>query len=155
VPRGFAWHWRRGWQCREQIRSDRFLVINGDDLFGAADLANSRHVGWRDRARGAEPKNSASCPEPMARWKSCWKTRPPPPQLANTGAYLFPREVFELEIGLSPLGEYEITDYRQPARGETGVPCRAFDVLVSERPPKRLERGSKENGSCRKCWTAR
>src|SRR5947207_2157972 len=35
----------------------------------------------------------------------------PPPQLANTGAYVFPREVFEIEIGLSPRGEYEITDY--------------------------------------------
>ena len=25
--------------CREQVRSDRFLVLNGDDLYGAADLA--------------------------------------------------------------------------------------------------------------------
>jgi dTDP-glucose pyrophosphorylase len=32
-------------------------------------------------------------------------------QLANTGAYLFPREVFEAEPGLSARGEYEITDY--------------------------------------------
>ena len=35
----------------------------------------------------------------------------PPPQLANTGAYAFPRSVFDFEIGLSPRGEYEITDY--------------------------------------------
>src|SRR5581483_2516670 len=26
-------------QCRPFLRSDRFLVLNGDDLFGAADLA--------------------------------------------------------------------------------------------------------------------
>src|SRR5437870_4008926 len=26
-------------KCREYIRSDKFLVINGDDLFGAADFA--------------------------------------------------------------------------------------------------------------------
>src|SRR5271165_2243191 len=26
-------------KCREQIRSEKFLVINGDDLFGAADFA--------------------------------------------------------------------------------------------------------------------
>src|SRR5262249_54340968 len=25
--------------CREQLRSERFLVMNGDDLYGAADLA--------------------------------------------------------------------------------------------------------------------
>ena len=35
----------------------------------------------------------------------------PGPRLANTGAYVFPREVFDIEIGLSPRGEYEITDY--------------------------------------------
>ena len=33
------------------------------------------------------------------------------PRLANTGAYLFPREVFDIQIGPSPRGEYEITDY--------------------------------------------
>ena len=31
--------------------------------------------------------------------------------LANTGAYLFPRTVFDIELTLSPRGEYEITDY--------------------------------------------
>ena len=34
----------------------------------------------------------------------------PAPQLANIGAYLFPREVFDLTLPLSPRGEYEITD---------------------------------------------
>jgi dTDP-glucose pyrophosphorylase len=32
-------------------------------------------------------------------------------QLANTGAYLFPRSVFETDLKLSARGEYEITDY--------------------------------------------
>ena len=35
----------------------------------------------------------------------------PGPRLANTGAYVFPRNVFDIQIGLSPRGEYEITDY--------------------------------------------
>src|SRR5438067_12203148 len=35
-PRGTGDALRR---CRDSIRSDRFLVLNGDDLFGAADLA--------------------------------------------------------------------------------------------------------------------
>src|SRR6202166_4811089 len=35
-PRGTGDALRR---CREHIRSNQFLVINGDDLFGAADLA--------------------------------------------------------------------------------------------------------------------
>src|SRR5438874_206967 len=32
-------------------------------------------------------------------------------RLANTGAYLFPRDVFTTELTLSARGEYEITDY--------------------------------------------
>src|SRR5215831_15425464 len=35
-PRGTGDALRR---CRDQVESDRFLVLNGDDLFGAADLA--------------------------------------------------------------------------------------------------------------------
>ena len=31
-------------------------------------------------------------------------------QLANIGAYLFPRSAFEIDLPLSPRGEYEITD---------------------------------------------
>ncbi len=27
------------WSCREHVQSDRFLVLNGDDLYAAADLA--------------------------------------------------------------------------------------------------------------------
>lgn len=34
-----------------------------------------------------------------------------PPQLANAGAYVFPRDVFGIELTLSTRGEYEITDY--------------------------------------------
>jgi bifunctional UDP-N-acetylglucosamine pyrophosphorylase/glucosamine-1-phosphate N-acetyltransferase len=43
-------------------------------------------------------------------------------RLANTGAYVFPRSVFDIELKLSPRGEYEITDYvtnlasRQPVQ---------------------------------------
>ena len=33
------------------------------------------------------------------------------PLLANTGAYLLPRHVFDIPLNLSPRGEYEITDY--------------------------------------------
>src|SRR4051812_37303114 len=36
-PRGTGDALRR---CREQVQSDRFLVLNGDDLYGAADLAD-------------------------------------------------------------------------------------------------------------------
>jgi len=32
-------------------------------------------------------------------------------QLANTGAYVFPRDVFDIPLTLSPRGEYEVTQY--------------------------------------------
>ena len=47
-------------------------------------------------------------------------------QLANTGAYVFPRSVLELEIRLSPRGEYEITDYVSQLAA-----CEPFHVVRS------------------------
>jgi bifunctional UDP-N-acetylglucosamine pyrophosphorylase/glucosamine-1-phosphate N-acetyltransferase len=96
------------------VRSERFLVLNGDDLFGAADLAElaSRPAGLiatevqEPRKFGIVFLKPDSTLERLVE-----KPDLPPPQLANTGAYLFPRPVFDLEIGLSPRGEYEITDY--------------------------------------------
>ena len=110
-PRGTGDALRR---CREQIRSDKFLVINGDDLFGAADLADlaSRPAGVLV-TEVQEPKRFGIAflkPDGTLE-KLVEKPDLPPPQLANTGAYAFPREVFRIEIGLSPRGEYEITDY--------------------------------------------
>jgi NDP-sugar pyrophosphorylase family protein len=100
--------------CRAFIQSERVLVMNGDDLFGAADLANL-----------------ANCPagllvhevdEPRKFGIAFLKTdgtleklveKPPLDgrQLANTGAYVFPRAIFDSDLKLSARGEYEITDY--------------------------------------------
>jgi NDP-sugar pyrophosphorylase family protein len=101
-------------QCRQQLHSDHFLVLNGDDLFGARDL----------RALAEKPAGVLvhTVDEPrrfgIAFLKpdgTLEKLVEKPPldgvQLANTGAYVFPREVFNLEIQLSARGEYEITDY--------------------------------------------
>ena len=101
-------------KCREQIRSDRFLVINGDDLFGAHDFAKlAEYPAGVIVTEVQEPKKFGIAflkPDGTLE-KLVEKPDLPPPQLANTGAYLFPREVFQLEIGLSKRGEYEITDY--------------------------------------------
>ena len=100
--------------CQPHIRSDHFLVLNGDDLFGAADLARLAqcpagvlvHSVDEPRCFGIaflKPDGSLE--------KLVEKPDLPGPRLANTGAYVFPREVFDIEIGLSPRGEYEIMDY--------------------------------------------
>jgi NDP-sugar pyrophosphorylase family protein len=110
-PRGTGDALRR---CRAQVRSDRFLVLNGDDLFGAADLADlaSRPAGVLVAEVDEPRKFGIAFLKPDGTLERLVeKPDLAPPQLANTGAYVFPRSVFELEIGLSPRGEYEITDY--------------------------------------------
>jgi NDP-sugar pyrophosphorylase family protein len=100
--------------CRERIRSDRFLVVNGDDLYGAADLAElaRRPAGVLVHAVD-EPRRFgiAFLHEDGTLDRLVEKPDLNGPALANTGAYLFPRRVHDIEIGLSPRGEYEITDY--------------------------------------------
>lgn len=110
-PRGTGDALRR---CREHVRSDRLLVINGDDLYGAADLAALAscpagvlvHPVSEPRRFGIAFLRPDGTLERLVEKPDLGGTR-----LANTGAYVFPRNVFEIELQLSPRGEYEITDY--------------------------------------------
>jgi NDP-sugar pyrophosphorylase family protein len=100
--------------CREQLGSDRFLVVNGDDLYGTADLAalcrcpagllvqmvnEPRRFGIAFLKPDGTLDRLVEKPNLDGRFP------------ANTGAYLFPRQVFDIELKLSARGEYEITDY--------------------------------------------
>ncbi|HEV3256256.1 MAG TPA: nucleotidyltransferase family protein [Gemmataceae bacterium] len=100
--------------CRPQLCSDHFLVLNGDDLYGAADLAvladcpagllvqpvdEPRRFGIAFLRPDGRLDRLVEKPDLDGR------------RLANTGAYVFPREVFAIELKLSARGEYEITDY--------------------------------------------
>jgi NDP-sugar pyrophosphorylase family protein len=110
-PRGTGDALRR---CRDAIRSDRFLVLNGDDLFGAADLAALAETPAGVLcATVDEPRKFgiAFLKADGTLEKLVEKPNLDGPLLANTGAYLFPRSVFNIELRLSPRGEYEITDY--------------------------------------------
>ncbi len=112
TPRGTGDALRK---CQAHIRSERFLVLNGDDLFGAADLAKLAECpgGGVIVQEVNEPKRFgiAYLKADGTLEKLVEKPDLLPPQLANTGAYAFPRSVFRFEIGLSPRNEYEITDY--------------------------------------------
>ena len=111
VPRGTGDAFRI---CRDRLRSDRFLVLNGDDLYGAADLADlaSRPAGLlvhpvdEPRRFGIVFRKPDGSLEKLVE-KPDLDGR----QLANTGAYVFPADVFETELTVSARGEYEITDY--------------------------------------------
>jgi NDP-sugar pyrophosphorylase family protein len=121
-PRGTGDALRR---CREALRSERFLALNGDDLYGAADLAELAaceagllvHPVDEPRRFGIAFARKDGTLERLVEKPDLEGVYP-----ANTGAYVLPREVFDLEIPLSPRGEYEITDYvsqlaqRRPVR---------------------------------------
>ena len=100
--------------CRDHLRSESFLTLNGDDLYGAADLAAlaRRPAGVlvqavdRPRQFGIAFLKSDGTLERLVE-KPDFDGR----RLANTGAYVFPLQVFQIELKLSARGEYEITDY--------------------------------------------
>jgi NDP-sugar pyrophosphorylase family protein len=100
--------------CRGRLRSERFLVLNGDDLYGAADLAALAacpagllvHPVDEPRRFGI-----AFLREDGSLEKLVEKADVPGPRQANTGAYLFPADVFDTQLKVSARGEYEITDY--------------------------------------------
>jgi bifunctional UDP-N-acetylglucosamine pyrophosphorylase/glucosamine-1-phosphate N-acetyltransferase len=99
--------------CKGAVRSDRVMVLNGDDLMGRADLARLAAVPMGILARPvANPKEYGIIfRNPDGSLKELIeKPDLPGPQLANIGAYLFPRSVFDLTLTESPRGEYEITE---------------------------------------------
>jgi bifunctional UDP-N-acetylglucosamine pyrophosphorylase/glucosamine-1-phosphate N-acetyltransferase len=100
--------------CREAIRSDTVMVLNGDDLIGRADLARLAAVPLGILAHPVDvPENYGilfSRPDGTLERIVEKPKGLPPPQLANVGGYVFPRTVFDLTLPLSPRGEYEITD---------------------------------------------
>jgi NDP-sugar pyrophosphorylase family protein len=100
--------------CKSAVNSDRVMVLNGDDLMGRADLARLAAVPMGILARPVQEPESfgilfrkpdGSLEKVVEKPKGL-----APPQLANIGAYLFPKSVFGLTLPLSPRGEYEITD---------------------------------------------
>src|SRR5262245_8708815 len=98
--------------CRGRLRPGPFLVLNGDDLYGAADLAElARHPAGLLVHPVDEPRRFgvAFLKPDGALEKLVEKPDLDGIQLANTGAYAFPPEVFDTEMTLSPRGEYEIT----------------------------------------------
>jgi UDP-N-acetylglucosamine diphosphorylase / glucose-1-phosphate thymidylyltransferase / UDP-N-acetylgalactosamine diphosphorylase / glucosamine-1-phosphate N-acetyltransferase / galactosamine-1-phosphate N-acetyltransferase len=111
VPRGTGDALR---SCRERLQSEHFLVLNGDDLYGAADLANLArcpagllvHPVDQPRRFGIAFLKADGSLDHLEEKPDLDGRR-----LANTGAYVFPRAVFATELQVSARGEYEITDY--------------------------------------------
>lgn len=110
--------------CRAQLQSDRFLVLNGDDLYGAADLATLAECPAGVLIRFVdEPRRFGIAflkPDGTLE-RLVEKPDLDGRHLANTGAYVFPGDVFNTELKLSTRGEYEITDYVSALAAERAV----------------------------------
>jgi bifunctional UDP-N-acetylglucosamine pyrophosphorylase/glucosamine-1-phosphate N-acetyltransferase len=110
--------------CKGHLRGGPFLVMNGDDLFGAADLKRMvKHAASLLCHEVHEPRKFgiAFLREDGALRELIEKPDMDGTQLANTGAYVFPQNVFENELTLSQRGEYEITQYVSALAGKGTV----------------------------------
>ncbi len=112
VPRGTGDALR---VCKPHVKCEQLLVLNGDDLYGAADLAKlaSKPAGILAHPV-AEPRNfGVLFPKNDDRTildRLVEKPDMDGPALANIGAYVFPRSVFDIQLTLSKRNEYEITE---------------------------------------------
>jgi NDP-sugar pyrophosphorylase family protein len=111
VPRGTGDAFR---SCFPHLTGDQYLAMNADDLFAASDLKLLvRHkagllvhpVSTPRQFGIAFPKEDGTL-DKLVEKPDLDGTR-----LANVGVYVFPQRVKQLELQLSPRGEYEITDY--------------------------------------------
>jgi NDP-sugar pyrophosphorylase family protein len=112
VPRGTGDALR---SCRTHLTGGgSFLVANGDDLYGAADLKElARHPAGLlvHPVNEAKKFGIAFLKEDGSLKELVEKPDLPGVQPANAGAYVFSANVFETQLQLSSRGEYEITDY--------------------------------------------
>ena len=98
-------------QSAKHLIKDRFIVMNGDDLYSRKDIEEclkhelSLHSSSGDpRKFGAlEVKNGYLV-------KIHEKSENPPSNLINTGLYVVNKKVFDQEVEKSPRGEIEFTD---------------------------------------------
>ena len=100
--------------CKGHLRGGSFLVLNGDDLYGAADLAElAKHPAGLLVHPVNEPRKYgiAFLKGDGTLDRLVEKPDLDGTQLANAGAYVFPGNVFRTELTESPRGEYEITQY--------------------------------------------
>jgi len=100
--------------CKGTITADRVMVLNGDDLIGRADLAALAAVPMGILTHPVDAPESFGIvfPNPDGSLREIVEkpTGLSAPQLANIGGYVFPKDVFDLTLPLSPRNEYEITD---------------------------------------------
>ncbi len=111
VPRGTGDAFR---SCFPKLTGNKYLVMNADDLFAAADLKLlcEKEAGLLVHPVDTPRQFGIAFPKPDGTLeKLVEKPDLDGTRMANVGVYLFPEKVKQLELKLSPRGEFEITDY--------------------------------------------
>lgn len=103
--------------CAPHLQSEAFIVMNGDDLFGAAGInaLADAPLGVLTVLRDDASQYGVVVTDERGQVVRLHEKPPfglyPPPVNVNIGAYKFNRSIFDYELPLSSRGEYEITDY--------------------------------------------
>lgn len=94
------------------LEDESFLVMNGDDLFAKEDIEKCIQYSACVLTKEVDDLyRFGEVVEVSGVLKEIIEKPEKEKGLANTGLYVFPAEMFNHELELSPRGEYEITDF--------------------------------------------
>ena len=103
--------------CEDYLRSDEFIVVNGDDLYpkSALEELSRQPFGIMSILKDDPSPYGAILRDDAGNFLRIHEKPPiglyPPPTPCNIGAYKFTSDVFDYRLEKSERGEYEITDY--------------------------------------------
>lgn len=127
--------------CRDALKSQSFLVINGDDLYptGAIRALAQTKAGLLTVERNDQSRWGVVMLNKNGNVAKLHEKPPegyyPTPVLINTGAYKFNQTIFDCPLKLSARDEYEITDYvSYLAQSETVTPVRTSTWITVGNP---------------------
>ncbi len=101
-------------QAKNLINSDKFIVLNGDDIYERNDIKNLLKNDFA--ILSIEVSNPhffgvLKLYENLYLKEIIEKPKNPPSNLINVGCYVFNSSIFDFELKKSKRGEYEIIDY--------------------------------------------
>jgi bifunctional UDP-N-acetylglucosamine pyrophosphorylase/glucosamine-1-phosphate N-acetyltransferase len=99
--------------CAQNKLKDKFLVLNGDDLYSQCDLKKLIKFRYALLAKEIDDPGRFGVLKVKGRKLLDFEEKPAKPKsnLVNTGAYIFDTKIFSHELQKSKRGELEIIDY--------------------------------------------
>jgi bifunctional UDP-N-acetylglucosamine pyrophosphorylase/glucosamine-1-phosphate N-acetyltransferase len=97
----------------KKFLKDRFIVMNGDDLFAKEDIAALTKHDYALLVNEVDDitRFGAVIVKEKKVMEIVEKPSEPVSTYANTGCYVFRTDIFDIELRKTARGEYEITDY--------------------------------------------